>query len=112
MLHLSQNTFIHLQNTLLFHKNNLLCCTGVGRLRSGSESEQRVNMRVHRSATSNMQTPELSRPSDRGVENWANRYTTEDIKIIIIIIIEIVRKIFGSLFHFLLDNVMSLCFAV
>ncbi|MPC33887.1 hypothetical protein E2C01_027254 [Portunus trituberculatus] len=47
-------------------------CAGVGRLRSGSESEQRVNMRVHRTATSNMQTPELSRPSDRGVENWAN----------------------------------------
>ncbi|XP_068210897.1 casein kinase I isoform X2 [Palaemon carinicauda] len=45
---------------------------GVGRLRSGSESEQRVSMRVHRSGTSNAQTPELSRPTDRCVEQWAN----------------------------------------
>lgn len=50
-----------------------LCCAGVGRLRSGSESEQRVSMRVHRSGTSNAQTPELSRPADRCVEEWANR---------------------------------------
>ncbi|KAK3869714.1 hypothetical protein Pcinc_025007 [Petrolisthes cinctipes] len=43
----------------------------VARLRSGSESEQRVSMRVHHSANSNMQTPELPKP-DRGIENWAN----------------------------------------
>lgn len=48
-------------------------CAGVGRLRSGSESEQRVSMRVHRSGTSNIQTPELSRATDRCVETWANR---------------------------------------
>ncbi|KAK8752004.1 hypothetical protein OTU49_011663 [Cherax quadricarinatus] len=73
------------KSTLTHHYNNTILLVpkfaalghhatnkGVGRLRSGSESEQRVSMRVHRSGTSNAQTPELSRPTDRCVETWAN----------------------------------------